>query len=133
MEALRVSEERLRLGQSADGFGTFDWDIQAQTVIWSGETERIWEFLVGGFEGTYEHWRRLCPQGVVSDGSQGCFADSSKERYPIDAKGQISQVCERARVRKSVVRVLCTDMRGVWRPYTCSHLTVFCHVSQGNK
>lgn len=54
-----VSEERLRLAMSADNFGTFDWDIPAGTVVWSAETERIWGLHVGGFEGTYEHWRRL--------------------------------------------------------------------------
>ncbi|MHC9063319.1 PAS domain S-box protein [Nitrospira sp. CMX1] len=53
------SEERLRLAMSAGNFGTFDWDIPAQRVIWSPETERIWGLPVGGFEGTYEHWRRL--------------------------------------------------------------------------
>jgi len=63
---LRENEERLRLAQSAEGFGTFDWDIPAQKIIWSAETERMWGLPVGGFEGTYEHWRRLVhPDDVV--------------------------------------------------------------------
>ncbi len=58
-QARDESEERLRLAQSAEGFGTFDWDIPGRKVTWSPETERIWGLPVGGFEGTYEHWRRL--------------------------------------------------------------------------
>ncbi|HEU5408076.1 MAG TPA: PAS domain S-box protein, partial [Nitrospira sp.] len=55
---LQESEERLRLAQSAANIGTFDWNIAAQTVVWSPETERIWGLSVGQFGGTYEHWRR---------------------------------------------------------------------------
>jgi PAS domain S-box-containing protein len=55
---LHESEERLRLAQSAANIGTFDWDIQSQAIVWSPETERIWGLPLGGFEGTYEHWRR---------------------------------------------------------------------------
>lgn len=55
---LHESEERLRLAQSAANIGTFDWDIQSGKIVWSPETERIWGLPVGGFEGTYEHWRR---------------------------------------------------------------------------
>lgn len=55
---LHESEERLRLAQSAANIGTFDWDIPAQTIVWSPETERIYGLPVGEFGGTYEHWRR---------------------------------------------------------------------------
>ena len=55
---LHENEERLRLAQSAANIGTFDWDIPAQTIVWSPETERIWGLSVGQFGGTYEHWRR---------------------------------------------------------------------------
>ncbi len=58
VEKLQEREERLRLAQSAANIGTFDWDIQSQTIVWSPETERIWGLPVGGFGGTYEHWRR---------------------------------------------------------------------------
>ncbi|NGZ60978.1 MAG: hypothetical protein CV081_10820 [Nitrospira sp. LK265] len=55
---LLESEERLSLAQSAANIGAFDWDIRAQTIVWSREMERIWGLPVGGFGGTYEHWRR---------------------------------------------------------------------------
>jgi PAS domain S-box-containing protein len=66
-QARDESNERLRLAQSAEGFGTFDWDIAAQKVSWSPETERIWGLPVGGFEGTYEHWRRLVHPDDVAE------------------------------------------------------------------
>lgn len=55
---LQKDEERLQLAQSAANIGSFDWDIRAQTIVWSPELERIWGLPVGGFGGTYEHWRR---------------------------------------------------------------------------
>ncbi len=55
---LQEWEKRLSLTQSAANIGAFDWDIQAQTIVWSREMERIWGLPVGGFGGTYEHWRR---------------------------------------------------------------------------
>ena len=57
-QARDASEERLRLAQAAANIGTFDWDIPAQTVVWSAETERIWGVPLGSFGGTYEDWRR---------------------------------------------------------------------------
>jgi PAS domain S-box-containing protein len=66
-QARDESKERLRLAQSAEGFGTFDWDIAAQKVSWSPETERIWGLPVDGFEGTYEHWRRLVHPDDVAE------------------------------------------------------------------
>ncbi len=58
-EALRVSEERLRLAQSAARIGTFDWDIVGETIMWQPDTERLWGLREGEFKGTYEHWREL--------------------------------------------------------------------------
>lgn len=65
--ALRKNEERLRLAMLAANCGTFDWDIQAKKVIWSTETERMWGLPIGGFEGTYEHWRRLVHPDDVAE------------------------------------------------------------------
>ncbi|WP_413933325.1 PAS domain S-box protein [Nitrospira sp. BLG_1] len=66
-QARNESEERLRLALSAEGFGTFDWHIPGQQVRWSPETERIWGLPVGGFEGTYEHWRRMVHPDDVAE------------------------------------------------------------------
>ena len=58
-EALRESEELLRLAHSAGKSGPFDWDIVTGRVQWTPETERAWGLRPGEFRGTYEHWRRL--------------------------------------------------------------------------
>lgn len=80
------SEERLRLAMSAERFGTFDWDIPTQKVIWSAETERIWGLPVGGFEGTYEHWRRLVHPDDVAEAERKvrCSLDNPNIPYAFD-------------------------------------------------
>ncbi|MBC7927279.1 MAG: PAS domain S-box protein [Bryobacteraceae bacterium] len=40
-EALRESEERLRLAQEASGLGIWDWDLKNQTVTWTPEIYRF--------------------------------------------------------------------------------------------
>jgi PAS domain S-box-containing protein len=55
-EALRESEERLRLAQEAAHVGIFEWDIQENKNHWSPEMERIYGLSVGSFGGTFEAW-----------------------------------------------------------------------------
>jgi PAS domain S-box-containing protein len=57
--ALHESQRRLRLALGAARMGTFDWDIASGKILWSPETERIWGLPEGGFDGTYEHWKKL--------------------------------------------------------------------------
>jgi PAS domain S-box-containing protein len=53
-EALRESEERLRLALDAAHMGTFDWDVPRNRITWSRWHEELWGFKPGEFEGTYE-------------------------------------------------------------------------------
>ncbi len=46
-EALRESEERLRLCAATANFGTFDWDLEKDTHVWSPETYGIYGILPG--------------------------------------------------------------------------------------
>jgi PAS domain S-box-containing protein len=58
-EALRESEERLRLGMDAGNTGTWDWDIAGDRVTWS---DRVYEFhglKPGEFSGRVEDFTRL--------------------------------------------------------------------------
>jgi PAS domain S-box-containing protein len=55
-EALRESEERLRLAQEAAHVGIFEWDIQNNKNYWSPEMERIYGLSPGSFGSTYEAW-----------------------------------------------------------------------------
>lgn len=53
-EALRISEERLRLATEAAEIGTWDRDLKGNVLIWSPTLERMMGFVPGGFPGTYE-------------------------------------------------------------------------------
>jgi PAS domain S-box-containing protein len=55
-EALRESEERLRLAQEAAHVGIFEWDIQKNKHHWSPEMERIYGLSPGSFDSTSEAW-----------------------------------------------------------------------------
>ncbi|MGC9457995.1 MAG: PAS domain S-box protein, partial [Halothiobacillaceae bacterium] len=58
-EALRDSEERYRLAQTASGVGIWDWDLAADRLVW----DRPCREMLGLAEGTeprrYEDWRAL--------------------------------------------------------------------------
>jgi PAS domain S-box-containing protein len=51
-EALRASEERLRLAQWAAHIGTFDLNIRTGVDVWQPETEALYGLPPGGFGGT---------------------------------------------------------------------------------
>ncbi len=53
-EALRESEERLRLAIEAARMGTFDWDIHDDRIVWSRLHEELWGFAPDEFDGTFE-------------------------------------------------------------------------------
>ena len=52
-EALRESEERLRLALDAAHMGIFDWDIPNDLITWSRWHEELWGFRPGKFSNTY--------------------------------------------------------------------------------
>jgi len=58
-EALRASEERLRLAQQAARIGTFEWDIQTGVNTWTPEMEEMYGLPMGGFGGTQTAFENL--------------------------------------------------------------------------
>jgi PAS domain S-box-containing protein len=61
-EALRASEERLRLAQQAARIGTFEWNIQTGVNTWTPELEEMYGLPLGGFGGTQAAFENLvCP------------------------------------------------------------------------
>jgi PAS domain S-box-containing protein len=58
-EALRASEERLRLAQQAAHIGTFDWNVQTGLNSWTPELEAMYGLPAGGFGGTQEAFENL--------------------------------------------------------------------------
>jgi PAS domain S-box-containing protein len=59
LEALRVSNERLRLAQQVAAIGTFEWDIQAHANSWSSELETLYGLAPGTFPADFEAWLAL--------------------------------------------------------------------------
>jgi PAS domain S-box-containing protein len=66
-EALRSSEERLRLAYQAAQIGTFEWNIRTGVNTWTPELERIYGLAPGGFAGTQAAFMSL----VHSDDREG--------------------------------------------------------------
>jgi PAS domain S-box-containing protein len=58
-EALRASEERLRLAQQAARIGTFEWNIQTGVNTWTPELEEMYGLTRGGFGGTQTAFENL--------------------------------------------------------------------------
>ncbi len=58
-EALRESEERLRLAQQAARIGTFDWNIRTGVNTWTPELEAMYGLPPGGFGGTQAAFENL--------------------------------------------------------------------------
>jgi PAS domain S-box-containing protein len=58
-EALRASEERLRLALAAGRMGVWDWNLRTGAFSWSESLERIHGLEPGTFGGTYEAFMAL--------------------------------------------------------------------------
>ncbi|MCI0712410.1 MAG: PAS domain S-box protein, partial [Chloroflexi bacterium] len=58
-EALRLSEERLRLALKNTGTGIWEWDIKTNLTQWSEGMEAIFGLEAGVFDGTYEAYMQL--------------------------------------------------------------------------
>ena len=58
-DALRASEERLRLAQQAARIGTFDWNIRTGVNTWTPELEAMYGLPPGGFGGTQTAFENL--------------------------------------------------------------------------
>ncbi|MGH7825205.1 MAG: PAS domain S-box protein, partial [Candidatus Binatia bacterium] len=55
-EALRESEERLKLALEAGQMGVWDWDLRKNSVMWSKEHFTIMGLVPFGVEPTYQTW-----------------------------------------------------------------------------
>jgi PAS domain S-box-containing protein len=58
-EALRESEERLRLAHQVAHLGTFEWDIDKGVNYWSPELEKMYGLPPGGFAGSQRAFEQL--------------------------------------------------------------------------
>ena len=59
IEAMRESEERLRLALEAGRMGVWDWNMRTNEIRWSDNLEAVHGLPPGGFEGTFEAFQKL--------------------------------------------------------------------------
>ena len=82
-EALRESEERLRLTLKATHMGTWDWNVLTGQITWSDSLEAIFGLTPGALEGTYEAFlervhpgdRKLVSQSIARTIQEGADYD----------------------------------------------------------
>src|SRR5262245_31051534 len=55
--ALKMSEERLNIAMHAGGIGMVDWDVRADSLVWSEKYMDIYGLPPGETSGRYEDWR----------------------------------------------------------------------------
>ena len=53
-QALRDSEERLRMALDGGQIGTWDWDLSTHAVRWGGHAYRVFDLAPGSFGGTFD-------------------------------------------------------------------------------
>ncbi len=53
-QALRDSEERLRMALDGGQIGTWDWDLATHAVRWGGHAYRVFDLAPGSFGGTFD-------------------------------------------------------------------------------
>ncbi|MDZ4344084.1 MAG: PAS domain S-box protein, partial [Candidatus Binatia bacterium] len=81
-EALRASEERLRLALEAADMGTFDWEIPQNRILWSSGHEKLWGFAPGEFGGTYEAFsERVHPDDLPSVNAEVARCIAARETF----------------------------------------------------
>ena len=98
-EALRRSEERLRLAQEVAEIGTFEWDVQGNVIQWSREMAALYGLGSDEFDGTMQGWRRCILEEDVPQ----------FQRFVDDAVSVGHVECEwRARSKSGTVRWLAT-------------------------
>jgi PAS domain S-box-containing protein len=57
--ALQASEQRLRLALDAGRMGVWEWNLESNTIWWSGNLETIHGLAPGSFSGTFEAFESL--------------------------------------------------------------------------
>jgi PAS domain S-box-containing protein len=57
-QALKNSQERLKLAQKVGQIGAWEWNFQTNEVIWTEELETLYGLAPGSFDGKYETWAK---------------------------------------------------------------------------
>lgn len=81
-QALRDSEERLRLALDAAHMGTFDWDVPHNRITWSRWHEELWGYAPSEFAGTFEAFaERVHPEDVPGINAEVARCMAAREPF----------------------------------------------------
>ena len=81
-EALRTSEERLKLAQASAGAGMWDWDMASGALDWSVELFQLFGMDPQVAHATFDTWRSVVhPQDVTMAGQ--CIEAAIRDRAPL--------------------------------------------------
>jgi PAS domain S-box-containing protein len=98
-EALRESEERLRLAQVSAGIGSWDLNLLTGELIWSPENCRLYGVEPASFSCRYEGWReRIHPDDLPRAEREREQAIAARAPYQIEYRiirpsGEIRWIC----------------------------------------
>ena len=83
-EALRESEERLRLAQDVAGIGVWEWSPQSGQTVWSPEIESIYGVAQGTMT-DYASWQKLVhPEDLSRVEAETADAIASRRRFDLE-------------------------------------------------
>jgi PAS domain S-box-containing protein len=83
-DALRKSEERLRLAQLKTGNGIWDWDLRTGTVTWTPELEAIFGLEPGSVKSYADFRDRVHPEDIERVEAEREVALRRRETYTVD-------------------------------------------------
>jgi len=87
-DALRRSEERLRLAQAAAGAGVWDWDIRTGKLEWSEELFRLFGLNSRSVEASFDEWRSVLHPDDREQ-AQGRINKAVEDHMPLDSEYRI--------------------------------------------
>jgi PAS domain S-box-containing protein len=89
-EALRNSEERLRLAQESAAVGIWDWDVETGSLDFTPELNKLYGLPPGTVK-TYQDWRdRVHPDDIVRVETQRDEAIGKHEPFDLEFRGRHS-------------------------------------------
>jgi diguanylate cyclase (GGDEF)-like protein/PAS domain S-box-containing protein len=87
-EALRESEQRLRLALEAGDMGIFDWNVASGAITWSPEHARLFGLRLDQFDGTYAGFAR-CVHPDDLAGVEQAIEKARREHTPYQHKYRV--------------------------------------------
>ena len=83
-DALRESEERLRLAQIRGSVGVWEWNRRTNALYFTPELEQLYGLAPGTIK-TYEDWRRLAhPDDIVATEAERDAAIANREPFDLE-------------------------------------------------